>query len=290
MPKQGKKRPSRLTLERESKLHALLPGWNEDDRLEASGVVALGESRCYVAFDNLNRLASIHTSLEDPSSNRLVDAPSPGPGFEDIAFDSAERRFHLLVEAMRDADGASRARVVELDEDLTFRGCSVLDRPFECENRGFEGLEHVRLGEREFLWALCEGNLCSDARAGGGRIHVFERAADESWTWSHELALPAAARFEDYSAIAIEAGRVAVVSQRSARLWVGRLDASGEGFEAGGSVYRFPKGEKYCNVEGVSWLSEDRLLMVSDRKKRNQDVACAARDQSIHVFALPQST
>ena len=119
------------------------------------------------------------------------------------------------------------------------------------------------------------------------RIHAFERAADESWRWSHELTLPEAAEFEDYSAIAIDGDRVAVVSQRSARLWIGRLDASGEGFEAGGTVYRFPKGGKYCNVEGVSWLGEDRLLMVSDRKKRNQSLACAARDQSIHIFAIP---
>ncbi len=280
------KKAPRLSLERESKLHSLLPGWNEDDRLEASGVLALGEGICYVAFDNLNRMARIHTSLEDPAANRLVDAPSPGPGFEDLAFDPEQRRFHLLVEAMRDADGAARARVIELDEAFAFQGCSVLDRPFECENRGFEGLEHVRLGAREFLWALCEGNLCSDAREGGGRIQVFERAADRTWRWSHELALPEAVEFEDYSAIAIDDGRVAVVSQRSARLWCGRLSSSGDGFEEGGTVYRFPKGEKYCNVEGVSWLGEDRLVMVSDRKKRNQDEACAARDQSIHIFGL----
>ncbi len=280
----------RLLLERETKLHSLLPGWNEDDRLEASGVLALGEGTCCVVFDNLNRVARIHTSFEDPAANLLVDSPSPGPGFEDIAFDSAERRFYLLVEAMREADGASRARVVEFDEDFAFRACSVLDHPFECENRGFEGLAHVRIGERELLWALCEGNLCSDAREGGGRVHVFERASDRGWQWSRELSLPASAEFEDYSAIAIDGDRVAVVSQRSARLWCGRLDASGAGFEEAGTVYRFPKGGKYCNVEGVSWLGEDRLLMVSDRKKRNQSVACAARDQSIHIFTLPKST
>ena len=213
MPKKGRKKSPRLSLERESKLYTLLPGWSEADRLEASGVLVRGDDTCYVVFDNLNRVARVHTSFEDPAANQLVDAPSPGPGFEDVAFDVAERRFHLLVEAMRDADGASRARVVEVDEDFAFRACSVLEHPFECENRGFEGLAHLRIGEHEFLWALCEGNLCSDAREGGGRIHAFERAADESWRWSHELTLPEAAEFEDYSAIAIDRDRVAVVSQ-----------------------------------------------------------------------------
>ena len=187
----------RLLLERETKLHSLLPGWNEDDRLEASGVLALGEGTCCVVFDNLNRVARIHTSFEDPAANLLVDCPSPGPGFEDIAFDSAERRFYLLVEAMREADGASRARVVEFDEDFAFRGSSVLDRPFECENRGFEGLAHVRLASGEFLWhsvrATCARTLsrAGDAStsssgprivAGSGRASCLCRPAPSSRT------------------------------------------------------------------------------------------------------------
>jgi hypothetical protein len=44
----------------------------------------------------------------------------------------------------------------------------------------------------------------------------------------------------------------------------------------------------YCNVEGVSWLSADTVVVVSDRAKRNgQDERCRAKDQSIHVFTIP---
>lgn len=44
----------------------------------------------------------------------------------------------------------------------------------------------------------------------------------------------------------------------------------------------------YCNVEGVSWLSADTVVVVSDRTKRNgQDERCRAKDRSIHVFTLP---
>jgi hypothetical protein len=44
----------------------------------------------------------------------------------------------------------------------------------------------------------------------------------------------------------------------------------------------------YCNVEGVSWVSADTVVVVSDRAKRNgQDERCRAKDQSIHVFVIP---
>jgi hypothetical protein len=275
-----------LELERESALHSLLPGADADDRLEASGVLALDEGSCLVVFDNLNRVAWIETTLEGPGRNHFVDAPSPGRGFEDIAFDSGTDRFFLLIESMKDAEGVRRGRIAEYDTRFAHQGCCWLPTAFESANRGFEGLEHVFREGREELWALCEGNLCRDAEEGGGRIQVFARAADRGWSWSHEVALPVEAGFADYSALAIRGGRVAIVSQRSARLWVGRLDGTGRGLEAGGQVYRFP-GAGYCNVEGIAWLGSDRLLAVSDRKKRSQRGRCARKQQSIHVLRLP---
>ena len=282
----GKKAP-RLRLELETKLHHLLPGMDEEDRLEASGVLALDEDSCCVVFDNLNRVAWLATSLEGPGENRLIDAPSPGTGFEDIAFDPEARRFFLLIEAMKGSDGAFRGRVAEYDAKLGFERCCWLGTTFDGPRRGFEGLAHQRRDGRELLWALCEGNLCADADEGGGRIQVFERAVDRGWSWSHEVAVPDTAAFEDYSALAISDQRVAIVSQRSQRLWCGRLDDTGRALDSEGIVYRFPKGPKYCNLEGVSWLDNDRILAVSDRMKRAQDRACASRDQSIHIFEIP---
>jgi len=39
----------------------------------------------------------------------------------------------------------------------------------------------------------------------------------------------------------------------------------------------------------VSWIAPDRVVVVSDRAKRDgrQDDRCRAKDQSIHVFAIP---
>lgn len=54
-----------------------------------------------------------------------------------------------------------------------------------------------------------------------------------------------------------------------------------------GAPYRFPRG--YCNVEGIAWLGRDRLLAVSDRRKRSQRRRCAKKDQSIHLFRLPDA-
>ena len=68
-----------------------------------------------------------------------------------------------------------------------------------------------------------------------------------------------------------------------------RLEGSGEAraiVEESEAIYQFPK-KGYCNVEGIAWLSEDMLVMVSDKKKSRQPEKCAGKDQSIHIFRLP---
>ena len=116
---------------------------------------------------------------------------------------------------------------------------------------------------------------------------MFTRAADGGWEPSHRIRLPKTAEFEDYAAMAYRDGRLAVVSQASARVWTARVDASALALVPGSdAVYRFPN-KSYGNVEGIAWLSEDTLVAVSDRKKARQPERCAAKDQSIHVFRIP---
>ena len=117
----------------------------------------------------------------------------------------------------------------------------------------------------------------------------WSRVAFEGRTkkWSHEVALPLTAEFEDYAGISYRYGRLAVVSQASARIWIGDVDEEARSFvEKGQAVYRFPK-KGYCNVEGIAWLSEDTLVVVSDKKKSRQPEKCAAKDQSIHILRIP---
>jgi hypothetical protein len=277
----------RLELVREEKLFRLLPGRKESSRLEASGVALLDDTTALVIFDNLNYIARIDLSFKNRKRNRLYPAPSLGSGFEDIAVDIKHSRVFCLIEALEDFDGVLRGFVAEYDRDRHFLRCTQLNTRFKTANKGFEGLAHVWLHGRECLYALCEGNLGTAAKSGGGRVDVFVRASDGGWKSSHRLRLPKQAEFEDYAALAYRDGQIAVASQASARVWVARIEDDARAVVAdSGRVYRFPD-KSYGNVEGIAWLSPDTLVAVSDRGKNSQPARRAEKDQSIHVFRIP---
>lgn len=277
---------AKLELVREQKLYKLLPGRKKDSPLEASGV-AVVDGDAYIIFDSLNLVGKVDPSLEQPRSNRLIPVLSPGTGFEDITYDPRGQGFYLIIEAEEDTDGKYRGFVAEYDKHFRFQRCTRLSTTFESQNKGFEGVAHLWRGENEYLLAMCEGNLCTAATEGGGRIQVFARTPEKNWKWSHEVALPPSAEFEDYAAIKFHGNRIAVVSQASSRVWIGDIDEAGHKFAGEGVTYKFPdKG--YCNAEGIAWLNDDHLVVVSDRKKaRKQPKRCAEKDQSIHVFKIP---
>lgn len=279
---------SRLKLElvREEKLYRLLPGRSKTSRLEASGVALTGPSIALVVFDNLNQIASIDVSLKGSPRNALWPAPSLGAGFEDVATDRQTGTTFALIESVEDTDGSLRGFIAEYDRDRRLRQCARLSGRFEKANKGFEGLAHARYQGREYLYALREANWRSSGLR-RGRIDVFARRRG-IWKESHRIALPKEARFEDYSALAIRDGRIAVVSQQSGRLWVGELEERTQTVTRGsGAVYRFP-GKDYRNVEGIDWLTKDTLIAVSDRVKKDQPLRCAGTDQSIHIFRIPR--
>ena len=95
----------------------------------------------------------------------------------------------------------------------------------------------------------------------------------------------------DHLLIQIRGDRIAVVSQSSSALWIGTLATTGFAVEDSGTIYEFPRDADrrvvYGTVEGVSWLTDDRLVMVSDRAKG--DTPARAKEQSLHVFRLPSS-
>lgn len=275
-----------LELVREEKLYRLIPGLKKGARLEASGVALLGDGTALVVFDNRHQVARIDLSLEPHHANRFIPAPGPGDGFEDIAVDRQGARVFCLVEALEDVDGRFRGFVSEYSAAHRFVRCTELATVFEEPNKGFEGLTHLRHQGREYLLALCEGNLGTNARR-GGRIDVFARTPDGAWTPTRQIHLPTSARFEDYAALAYQDGRVALVSQASARVWTAQLDLRTLTLVPGSeTVYRFPR-KSYGNVEGIAWLTADTLVAVSDRRKGRQPHRCARRDQAIHVFRIP---
>jgi len=277
----------KLELVRERKLGELVPGRKKGDRLEASGVALIDDSTAAVIFDNLNVVARVDLSLEPNESNCLHPAPSLANGFEDIAIDHEAKRVFCLIESMEDTDGKYRGFLSEYDQDFRFQRCARLSTTFETPNKGFEGLAYLRRGGDEYIFAMCEGNLCTAATSGGGRIQTFKRTDEGRWSWSHQLELPLTAEFEDYAGISYRDGRLAVVSQASARVWIAEIDQKARLLVDGSqAVYRFPK-KSYGNVEGIAWLSEDTLVCVSDKKKKRQPEKCAEKDQSIHIFRIP---
>jgi hypothetical protein len=287
-----------LALVREAKLHKLLPDRDADCRLEASGVLALGD-QFLVIFDNLSELARISASLSPGDQNEWLVKDDDTTGVEDITYNPRQQRFYLLIEAspVVDATAANgrchRAEIVEYDHLMVRRDRHPLPFDFASDNKGFEGLTWIEREGDDYVLALCEGNGClsgSEGRErGNGTIQVFRRVAD-GWKHAATLAIPATAQFVDYSSIDVRDGRVVVLSQENGQLWVGALRQTGWGFVDDGAVHALPRNEdgrpSYCNAEGVAWLAGDRVAIVSDRKKKDAPKRCGRTDQAIHLFDL----
>lgn len=182
---------------------------------------------------------------------------------------------------------------------------------FEGDSKGFEGVWAIHDHEKDFyLLALCEGNRCREKdnmSRGNGRIVVMKLNETDTtcqWDTVRQLQLPREVYFSDYSAMAIrEDGFVAITSQEDSLLWVGRLlgknpttgmwNISEITFDETGEMFAFPKNENcetvYCNIEGIHWLDDGTLMAVSDKThgEGQEDYRCFAKDQSVHVFALP---
>jgi len=95
----------------------------------------------------------------------------------------------------------------------------------------------------------------------------------------------------DYSGIDINKKNIlSITSQNSSAIWTGELDVDNWKIKDLGHVYNFPKGKNgnkiYCSIEGVSWIANDRLVVVSDAKKDEQPEECREKDQSIHITSI----
>jgi hypothetical protein len=284
-----------MVLVAERKLAELIAPPTHDGVLEASGVIAKGADY-YVIFDNVRQIARIHRSLA-PGSTRhsWFGRKRDGEGYEDIAFSRYTRHFYLLIEAEKHPDGSYKALIDECDESARYKRRRWVDFAFEKRNTGFEGLSAARWRGRDYLLALCEGNRCRAGRAGrkpgGGRIHVLQRSGT-LWKPVARIKLPKTVTFEDYSAVALRGRRIAVLSQQSSRLWIGTLRFGDWTIADKGKTYEFPRTKKgrikYRTLEGLCWLTDRSFVCVSDLAKRHDRRRCRKRDQSIHLFKLPQ--
>ncbi len=283
-----------LELIKEAKVFDILVG-RLDSRLEASGVLAK-DGLFYVIFDNIPHIACVGAELSATAAATHVIEQDRGHrrGFEDIAYDSWNRRFYTLIESLPRGRAKFMAAVQEYDINFGYTGSAWLDFPLDRPNKGLEGLTCVHRQGQTYLLGLCEGNRCQGGAAGrvpgGGRIHVFRRGRHH-WDRVAKIRLPETVLFVDYSGIAVDGDRIAVASQVSSALWVGDLAPSRWEVTGAGTSYALPRdadgGIVYGTAEGVSWIAPDQVVMVSDKAKPEQDRRCRAKDQSIHIFRIP---
>ena len=257
---------------------------------EASGVVVDG-AHCFVALDNVRRVLRIGLQLRLGSGeHQWVGTARQGEGYEAISHGGG--RFLLMIEAMKHPDGTFKGAIEEYDAGWRFKARRWVDYPFEKRNTGFEGLASVEFRGEQYLLALCEGNACRGGRKskkGRGRIQVLQRRG-QMWHPVEQIKLPRHVQFKDYAGLAFRNGRLAVVSQESSRVWVGRLRPGVWKITGSGQVYDFPRTKKgkrlYYTVEGISWASPQTLVAVSDLRKKRYPKRSAKTDQSVHVFRV----
>lgn len=87
-------------------------------------------------------------------------------------------------------------------------------------------------------------------------------------------------------------GKLAILSQENAAVWIGDFDIDTLEFgDSPGQVFHLPRDNHceriYCNVEGIQWIDDYRLVLTSDKAKSTQPFWCDFKDQSVHIFSLP---
>jgi hypothetical protein len=286
-----------LQLVAERKVRKLLPR-KEIGSAEASGVLAF-DGRLFVIFDNKTKIGIIDRDLRQTRDNRIIRpnperaVEYPAKGYEDIARDPETGHLYLLVESAQ-RDGQLLPRVEVLDADFTRHSQAFLDFPIKTENKGMEGLTFANRDGQPTLVALCEGNRClggdESKRPGGGRLQLF-RPGIEICDHLGTIELPAHLWFEDYSSVAARGDQIVVLSQQSSAIWVGSFRSGSWEIVDHGVCYDMPRDEnghiQYGNAEGVSWLDDGHLVVVSDRAKDDSEPLLKDKDRSVHIFALP---
>jgi hypothetical protein len=265
-------------------------------RFEASGVCREADL-LWIVCDNLPHVVGVPLSLQaDAGEVRVIREPGHAAGYEDITWDREDGHRFALIEAARSADGRFRPLIDEFDPSWRRIARRTVDLTVESLNKGLEGLSCVRRDGRRHLLGLSEGNdnLAGrlGRRPGGGLVHVLVEQG-ERWVVSDLIHLPEVLPFVDYSALGVSAGRIAVVSQESSALWVGRLDPSAWRVVDDGRVFAFPRDHdgriRYGTVEGICWLDERTVAAVSDRPKPHEPDRLHQTGESVHLFEVPRA-
>lgn len=277
-----------LHLVRERKISQIIPLSGVND-YEASGVQLHG-GQLYIVFDNMTKIGYVAPDLLS-GSYASGGSSSNESQYEGITFDDhSTPHFYVVVEK-------SNAEVVQYDDVASGGSASTQSTnvTFSSSNKGFEGLAWLRRNNNDYLLGLCEGFECTSNHGGSGGRGAIRVMAQNGSSWTADptlLRLPVGVSFKDYSDVALMPNydgtyQVAVTSQESKALWIGRLSGTSWSFLDDGTIYPLPSSD-YCNVEGVTFLSATRVALVSDASdpQDGDPAGCNNKDEMVHIFDL----
>lgn len=307
-------RDQALKLIDESPFAGLFRDLRNQTKFEASGVAYDSTTDSFLAvFDSSMSVARFDARLRfRGDENVLIGERVRESQFEGISpFSVEDNTWLLLAEAV---PGSSNKQKNKGEEGVWYpeitlaqfhQGSNSYDVVERCrvdfelthENKGFESI--IYLPEKELLLGLCEGNYCVGGKRGRDRGHgkivvskLTRGAGGCQWTVVDMLDVPNVANFQDYSAMAIRDGKMAILSQEDAALALVDFDKDTVNFgNTTGVVMHLPRDVHcnivFCNAEGIAFVDPYRFLIVSDKAKKAQPMACRAHDQSVALFAVP---
>ncbi|WP_152620324.1 SdiA-regulated/phytase-like domain-containing protein [Pedobacter lusitanus] len=273
----------------EAKIYKLLKGYDKSDKFEASGVY-YQNGYFYVVSDNLYEIAKLKKSLpENSSENSLLGSGSGDSQFEGITYAPKSTSAFFVVQETVKNGSQYQPRIREYNSSMEYQSSLWADYYFSeaNSNKGFEGIAWISRDGVEYMLGLIEAP---------GKIVVLKKTSSQ-WQKVTEIAIPSSAAFGDYSDLTVYGNKIAITSQEDSKLWIGTLSNT-DWTISGGKTYEFPRGNSsgvvgagnnvlYGNIEGVSFISDTQVVVVSDKAKSDQPSYQKFKDQSIHIFNLP---
>eukprot|EP00551_Chaetoceros_affinis_P011121 CAMPEP_0203667452 /NCGR_PEP_ID=MMETSP0090-20130426/4285_1 /ASSEMBLY_ACC=CAM_ASM_001088 /TAXON_ID=426623 /ORGANISM="Chaetoceros affinis, Strain CCMP159" /LENGTH=590 /DNA_ID=CAMNT_0050531621 /DNA_START=26 /DNA_END=1798 /DNA_ORIENTATION=+ len=269
---------------------------HHNEKKNANETIIGGE---VVNATNVTNVPNETRSVIDGAKNETTNDTSQASGDNQKIVTNSS--FHAIIEELIIDDDESDYKIAEQ--------CST-EFEFEGDSKGFEGAFGMPGSDGQFyIIGLCEGNFCSETRkfdAGNGQMIMMKKTITGSnciWETVKMIPIPKSAYFRDYSDIEVRPnGKVAITSQEDSQLWVGQLLGVAKGIidpnviafdEQKFDLYDFPKSygcqTVYCNIEGITFISDEMIMAVSDKMKKHgkQPYWCLEKDQSVHAFILP---
>ncbi len=267
----------------------------KDQKYEASGIY-FSNSKHYIVFDNIESVLELNEHFEKFIFKNKNESKS---NFEAIHFDDKNEKFFIVVESTKFGENYF-PEILEFDKNWNLKNRKKINYQLEKKNKGIEGLSSIWIENKFYLLALCEGNFCysnKEKHKGNGKILLLEEK-ENSWERKKEISIPEKANFLDYSDIDQFGNTFIISSQESSAIWLGELDLINLNFSIG-EVLKLPFGDKsgninygaetiYCNIEGVTFISQNKIALVSDKAGSEQDKWCKYKEQMIHIFELPK--